>query len=105
MWLLQVMDKQLHELAFSIQQKEELIEVLARNESEAKHLTAQYENRMLKLAAEVHHHHLLLVCLILLAQNLSTSTGPQKSIVITSYSFAVNSKLYNSMFYTCSCIV
>jgi hypothetical protein len=58
-----VMDKQLHELAFSIQQKEELIQELARNESEAKHLTAQYEARMLELEAEVHRHHLLLVCL------------------------------------------
>jgi hypothetical protein len=61
-----VMDKQLHELAFSIQQKEELIEELARNESEAKHLTAQYESRMLELEAEVHRHHLLLVCLFFL---------------------------------------
>ena len=58
-----MMDKQLHELAFSIQQKEELIQELARNESEAKHLTAQYEARMLELEAEVHRHHLLLVCL------------------------------------------
>ncbi|XP_024371268.1 uncharacterized protein [Physcomitrium patens] len=57
----QVMDKQLHELAFSIQQKEELIEELAKNESETKHLTVQYESRMLELEAEVHRHHLLLM--------------------------------------------
>jgi DNA repair exonuclease SbcCD ATPase subunit len=49
----QVMDKQLHELSFSIQQKEELIQELARNEAEAKHLTQQYESRMLELEAEV----------------------------------------------------
>lgn len=47
------MDKQLHELALSIQQKEELIQELARNEAEAKHLTLQYESRMLELEAEV----------------------------------------------------
>ena len=77
------MDKQLHELAFSIQQKEELMEELARNEFEAKHLSAQYENRMLELEAEVHRHHLLMVCLIFsLAQNLPTSIDPHKSIVI-----------------------
>ncbi|CAK9270323.1 unnamed protein product [Sphagnum jensenii] len=49
----QVMDKQLHELSFSIQQKEELIQELARNEAEAKHLTQQYESRMLELEAEM----------------------------------------------------
>lgn len=49
----QVMDKQLQELALSIQQKEELIQELARNEAEAKHLTHQYETRMLELEAEV----------------------------------------------------
>ncbi|CAM6106879.1 unnamed protein product [Calypogeia fissa] len=49
----QVMDKQLQELALSIQQKEELIQELARNEAEAKHLTQQYETRMLELEAEM----------------------------------------------------
>ncbi|BBN17879.1 hypothetical protein Mp_7g17660 [Marchantia polymorpha subsp. ruderalis] len=49
----QIMDKQLHELALSIQQKEELIQELARNEAEAKHLTLQYESRMLELEAEM----------------------------------------------------
>jgi hypothetical protein len=34
----QVMDKQLHELSFTIKQKEELIQELACNEIEAKHL-------------------------------------------------------------------
>ncbi|KAL2614181.1 hypothetical protein R1flu_025873 [Riccia fluitans] len=49
----QIMDKQLQELAMSIQQKEQLIQELARNEAEAKHLTQQYESRMLELEAEM----------------------------------------------------
>lgn len=65
------MDKQLHELAFSIQQKEELIEELAKNESETKHLTVQYESRMLELEAEVHRHHLLLVCLVSILKQIT----------------------------------
>ena len=73
------MDKQLHELSFSIQQKEEQMKELTQNESEANQLTAQYESRIVELEAEVHRHHLLLVCLFffsILKMDLSTSLWP-----------------------------
>jgi hypothetical protein len=49
----QAMSRQLRELEYSISRKEELIQDLARNEEEARALSARYEARMRALEAEV----------------------------------------------------